>query len=76
MEKQCLIGYTNVTVPDATGELSVPTGNDRQDSLHSILIDLLQWKFIQAVRMSDGSLSYLATQAGKQYIAERAFDGT
>lgn len=70
--------YTDVTVPDAVGELSVPTGDERLDFLHTILIDLLQKNFIRGVRMGDGSLSYLATDAGRSYVAEQLgiLDGT
>lgn len=62
--------YVPVTRPDAIAELCLPTGDEQMDSLHMILIDLIQKNFIGAVRFPDHTLRYYATDSGKKYVED------
>jgi len=64
------IDYDHVPVPDAVRELSVPTGDENLDFLHVILIGLLNDGFIYSVRRKDGTLGHVATELGRQQVAE------
>lgn len=60
--------YVPVSRPDAIAELCLPTGEEQIDTLHMILIDLIQKNFIGAVRFPDQTLRYYATESGRKYV--------
>lgn len=62
--------YVPVSRPDAIAELCLPTGEEQMDTLHMILIDLIQKNFIGAVRFPDQTLRYYATESGQKYVEE------
>lgn len=57
-------------VPEVIAELCIPSGDQRVDFVHSILIDLIQHGYIRAVRNVEKGLGYLATDEGHKYVEE------
>lgn len=59
--------YPEVPLSSAVAELCAETGNEKQDFVNNVLIDLLQKGRIKAVRV-EGELGYLPTYEGIKYL--------
>lgn len=67
--------YVDVPASAAIAQLCHPTGDPRMDVINSALIDLLQRRFLKAMRPAGSDvIGYAPTEAGLKYVEDHYAD--